>query len=123
MSDNTESERAQAVREPHPFEAVKVAPGVSTLVPVRDPDPDAPTLAALKRYANGKYFLYASTKRRFETTVLAALEASSELRISFDRAGFAARLESDGMSQDEIRIALDSLKFIDETYSADRWRR
>ena len=32
-------------------------------------------------------------------------------------------LESDGLSQDEIRIALDSLEVIDETYSADRWRR
>lgn len=123
MADRTEPAHAQPVREPHPFESVPVAPGVSTLVAVRDPDPDAPTLAALKRYANGKYFLYASTTRRFEAAVLGALESSAELRISFDRAGFAARLEADGMSQDDIRIALDSLKFIDETYSADRWRR
>lgn len=75
MPDRTEPRDAQHVREPHPFEAVPVAPGVSTLVAVRDPDPNAPALA------------------------------------------------SDGLSQDEIRIALDSLEVIDETYSADRWRR
>lgn len=123
MAERTESADAQPVHEPHPFEAVAVSPGVSTLVPVRDPDPNAPTLAALKRYANGKYFLYASTTRRLEATVLQALEASAELRISFDRAGFATRLELAGMSQDQIRIAVDSLEFIDEAYSADRWRR
>lgn len=84
MSDRTEPRDAQSVREPHPFEAVPVAPGVSTLVAVRDPDPNAPALAALKRYANGKYFLYATTSRRCEARVLRALEASAELRISFD---------------------------------------
>ena len=123
MPDRTEPRDAQSVREPHPFEAVPVTPGVSTLVAVRDPDPNAPALAALKRYANGKYFLYATTSRRCEARVLRALEASAELRISFDRAGFTARLESDGLSQDEIRNAVDSLEVIDETYSADRWRR
>lgn len=87
MPDRTEPRDAQSVREPHPFEAVPVAPGVSTLVAVRDPDPNAPALAALKRYANGKYFLYATTPRRCEARVLRALEASAELRISFDRAG------------------------------------
>ncbi len=65
MPDRTEPRDARLVREPHPFEAVPVAPGVSTLVAV----------------------------------------------------------ESDGLSQDEIRIAVDSLEVIDETYSADRWRR
>lgn len=87
MSDRTEPRDAQSVHEPHPFEAVPVTPGVSTLVAVRDPDPNAPALAALKRYANGKYFLYATTPRRCEARVLRALEASAELRVRWPVAG------------------------------------
>ena len=100
MPDRTEPRDAQHVREPHPDDILKVA---------------------LKRYANGKVFVSAATSRRFGSEVTRALEQTAEIRVVFDRQAFAARLEAAGLGEADIRLALDSLKYVDEAYLADRW--
>lgn len=100
MPDTSETRDAQLVREPHPDDILMVA---------------------LKRYANGKIFVSAATSRRFGPEVARALEQTAELRVVFDRPAFAARLEAAGLGEADIRLALDSLKNVDEAYLADRW--
>lgn len=102
MSDKTEPRDAQLVREPHPDDILTVA---------------------LKRYANGKIFMSAAISRRFGPEVARALEQTAALRVSFDRFAFAARLEAAGLAEDDVRRALESLRYVDETYLSDQWPR
>lgn len=101
MPDTSETRDAQLVREPHPDDILTVA---------------------LKRYANGKIFVSAATSRHFGSEVTRALEQTAELRVVFDRRAFAERLEAAGLGEADIRLALDSLKYVDEAYLADRWQ-
>ena len=78
-------------------------------------------LVSVKRYACSKYIVYADGPEEYEEVIARALKNSVELKVAFHESAFDRLLREGGVPGREITATIDSWRFVDETYSGDRW--
>jgi len=87
--------------------------------------PDSSQGAALspvriKRYATGKYYLFADAAAEHHDLVHQALVKAAKVCIDFDDEIFRTTLRSAGIPEAAIETYLDSVRFIDDIFGCGR---
>ena len=75
---------------------------------------------SVKRYAEGKFFLFASAPAGHEEWIERALRDASSLEVSFDADRFRTFLAARGILPDDIERCLASVEVLNEAFGTDR---
>lgn len=76
-----------------------------------------------KRFAGGKYTLYAEGAPEESAAVIRSLAAASDLKLTFYPDTFRRVLRERGLESSRVEEILATVWFDDQTYSGDNWPR
>lgn len=76
-----------------------------------------------KRYAGGKYTLYAEGAPDESAAIMRSLAAAADLKLTFYPDTFRRVLREFGLESSRVEEILASVRFDDQTFSGDNWPR
>ncbi|MHB8447376.1 MAG: hypothetical protein ACYC9P_05565 [Rudaea sp.] len=74
----------------------------------------------LKRYAHGKYYLYANASEEHCNIVAQALKRAAKVRVDFIGDAFCKALRLAGFPESTVQEYLESVEVIDDVFGSDK---